>query len=339
MKQIKAPTRVEKRELVKSRLKAEPCLSSRKIAASLGVSPTFVSKIRSELQPKTVSYGQLAYHVEDWWKHPLFKENPTILDTITERSIRAARYPGVLDYAYEHSYKSITYAQTCMRREEKAKRKHPDVKITEQDVRLFVADVNKELTENDIKSGSVDLLCVDPLYTKSAIPTYKSISELAGRVLRDNGGVLLCVTGQSHLPEVLSALLTDKRLRYHWTIGLVVNRAVPSAPVQFKHIASLWKPIIMLTKGKYEGDLVKDLYTAPVDISDKDYHRFGQSEQVMMELIERFTDPYDVVLDCCIGGGSVITGAVKLNRRAIGCDIDPVAVKTTKRRVAELFGG
>ena len=42
-------------------------------------------------------------------------------------------------------------------------------------------------------------------------------------------------------------------------------------------------------------------------------------------LIERLSDPGDVVLDPMAGSGTTLLEAVRLGRRAIGCDIDPLA--------------
>ena len=42
-------------------------------------------------------------------------------------------------------------------------------------------------------------------------------------------------------------------------------------------------------------------------------------------LIERLSDPGDVVLDPMAGSGTTLVEAVRLGRRAIGCDIDPLA--------------
>ena len=42
-------------------------------------------------------------------------------------------------------------------------------------------------------------------------------------------------------------------------------------------------------------------------------------------LIERLSDPGDVVFDPMLGSGTTLVEAVRLGRRAVGCDIDPLA--------------
>ena len=42
-------------------------------------------------------------------------------------------------------------------------------------------------------------------------------------------------------------------------------------------------------------------------------------------LIQRLSDPGDVVFDPMLGSGTTLVEAVRLGRRAVGCDIDPLA--------------
>ena len=42
-------------------------------------------------------------------------------------------------------------------------------------------------------------------------------------------------------------------------------------------------------------------------------------------LIEQLTEPNDVILDPMLGSGTTLVEAVRLGRRAVGCDIDPLA--------------
>jgi DNA modification methylase len=280
----------------------------------------------------------LADYVEEWWKHKLFKDKPSLLENITDRGIRAARYPGVLDYAYEHGYKSVTYAQTVMRREEKAKRKHPDVIITKQDVKLFVGDVRSGLME--IPNDSVDLVFCDPPYDLKSVNTiYKSIADVSARTLKD-GASLLVLVGGAHLPKVLSVLTSNKDLRFHWQLIVTVPRCPPEAPLRFKKVASMYKSILWLTKGPYKGDIIPDIYYASPDIeADKEYHIWGAPENVVSELIERLTEPGMTVADFCIGGGCTALCAARANRKFWGYDLSTESIKITKKRVNTLFGG
>lgn len=48
---------------------------------------------------------------------------------------------------------------------------------------------------------------------------------------------------------------------------------------------------------------------------------------VVSKIIEVFTEEGDTVFDPMFGAGTALIEASKLNRRAIGCDINPIAFK------------
>ena len=55
--------------------------------------------------------------------------------------------------------------------------------------------------------------------------------------------------------------------------------------------------------------------------------------QLPRKFIEALTEPGDVVLDPMMGSGTTIVEAYVMNRRAIGCDIDPLAVRICDAKV------
>lgn len=52
-------------------------------------------------------------------------------------------------------------------------------------------------------------------------------------------------------------------------------------------------------------------------------HQTPKPLELMMELVELFTDPGDLILDPFCGGGTTLVAAVRLGRRAIGIERDP----------------
>src|SRR4051812_36391097 len=54
---------------------------------------------------------------------------------------------------------------------------------------------------------------------------------------------------------------------------------------------------------------------------------------VVRALIEKYTEPGDVILDPFCGSGTLLVEAATMNRRSIGLDIDPVAVAVTNAKV------
>jgi site-specific DNA-methyltransferase (adenine-specific) len=59
---------------------------------------------------------------------------------------------------------------------------------------------------------------------------------------------------------------------------------------------------------------------------EKAYHHWQQSLQGFIDIVQRFTEPGDTVLDPFMGSGTTGVACLYLNRRFIGCDNDPSAV-------------
>ena len=69
--------------------------------------------------------------------------------------------------------------------------------------KLFQADIRDGLPQ--VADNSVDFIITDPPYPREFIPLYGELSKVAARVLKD-GGSLVCMVGQSYLPEVVKEL-------------------------------------------------------------------------------------------------------------------------------------
>lgn len=193
--------------------------------------------------------------------------------------------------------------------------------------RLIHSDVRT--AQEQIEAESVDVIITDPPYPQEYVPLYADLARLAAHALKP-GGSMLVMIGQSYLPDLL-ALMTP-HLRYHWTVGYLA----PGAHTQIwqRKVLCGWKPVLWFVKGDYAGDWKYDV--ARSEAPDKEHHTWGQSESGMAELIERFSQPGDVVLDPFMGGGTTGVIALKLGRQFIGIDVDTSAIQTTKNRLAEV---
>jgi len=336
-KQIKQLTRAEKRQLIIDRLKVVPELSDRKIAAMAGgVSPTTVGKIRRELSDKDDQFGHLNINKYDWTQHPYLKAHPEILEDLSDASLRALKAPGVLDKMAERGSKSPRYCQIILRKEKSEANKHSDIVINRNDIKIFQGDVKTGL--NEIKDESVNLVFVDAPYDRKSVEDlYSHISSVAERVLVD-GGSLMVLCGGAHLDISIKELTSNTNLKFNWNISYVCQRGTPL--IHNRRVMTAVKNIIWLVKGKYTGNIIFDLIQAPYDPNneDKEPHVWGQSVEAVKDIIEKFTVSGDTVCDFMVGGGSTAVAAALSNRRFVGCDIDPVAVKTTKQRIDALFG-
>jgi site-specific DNA-methyltransferase (adenine-specific) len=69
--------------------------------------------------------------------------------------------------------------------------------------------------------------------------------------------------------------------------------------------------------------------TAP----DKDFHEWGQSLDGFERLVASFSEPGEIVCDPFLGGGTTAVAALSQARRFAGCDVDEMAIETTRLRL------
>ncbi len=214
------------------------------------------------------------------------------------------------------------------RHEQKIERKDTS-KADASGYKLLCADIASGLPE--IPDNSVDFIITDPPYPREYIPLYGHLSKLAARVLKD-GGSALVMCGQSYLPQVMNELC--KELTYHWTLCYLTPGG-QSPSLWQKRTNTFWKPIIWLTKGEYKGDYIGgDKISSPAN--DKEHHHWGQSVGGFAEIVEKFTNPGQTVLDPFLGGGTTGVVCVGTKRNFIGVDIDPKCVETSRQRLMEI---
>ena len=195
-------------------------------------------------------------------------------------------------------------------------------------LRMDIRDATPE--KLGIEAGEVDAIITDPPYPGEFLPLFGNLAKFAGDVLRD-GGSLIAMSGEAHLPEVFRLLTSDPRLIYQWTMAyLTPGRATQ---LRGKPIASNWKPLIWLTKGAYHGPRIGDIFENPAP--DKEHHDWGQGEIGMAQIIDRMTTPGALVVDPFLGGGTTGVCCVRSQRRFIGFDLDEDTTKIARARIAK----
>lgn len=179
-------------------------------------------------------------------------------------------------------------------------------------------------TALDDLAGSVDAVITDPPYPREFLPLFGDLADLADRILKPDG-VLAVMVGQAHLPTVFRLL--DGRRPYRWTIAYMTPG--PDGVVHGRaRVASAWKPVIVYGGGRRFRDVV----TSAGD--DKSLHHWQQDEDGFRQLVDMLTEPGHLVVDPFMGSGTTLLAALALGRHAIGCDIDPAAVETARKRIA-----
>lgn len=195
-------------------------------------------------------------------------------------------------------------------------------------VRVIIKDI-RLLTDDDIPSESVDVIITDPPYPADYIDLFDTLGELAARVLKP-GGSLIAMTGQLYLPRYLALLA--KHLDYHWTLAYTTPGG-QAVQVWNKEVNTFWKPLLWFIKGDRDGRWVSDVINTPVNANDKAHHQWGQGIDGMRAIVEKFSNPGDVVFDPFLGGGTTGVAAKQLKRKFIGVEIDETHAQAALQRI------
>lgn len=218
-----------------------------------------------------------------------------------------------------------------------------ELKKTKKDYSsIFMSSVSFRLIHSDFrdladtfvdKFGQVDYIITDPPYPKEFTPLYSDLSCFSNKVLKD-GGSLICMSGQSYLPEVMNRL--SENLNYHWTISYLTPGG-QATQIWPRKVNTFWKPLLWFVKGEYKGDWLGDVCKSPVNNNDKRFHFWGQSIGGMIDIVEKFTYPKDIIVDPFVGGGTTGVACLKLKRNFIGIDIDSKCIETCETRFKEFL--
>ena len=205
--------------------------------------------------------------------------------------------------------------------------KAEEVKALPESIAVHAGDFLKDYYT--LGAESVDCIITDPPYVKEWLPNYEAFAQAAEFVLKP-GGFCISYVGHIHLDNILAQM--TPYLDYYWLA--VLKHAGTTAAVHSRSVTCGYKPILILQKPprtkpkRYFCDVI--LGTG----REKDAHEWQQGEEELRQLFEPFTDPGDTVLDPFMGSGTTIAMAKKMNRRAIGFDIDGDNVAIVTARVS-----
>jgi len=255
-------------------------------------------------------------------KTALPKVEPELLPKVAERIARG-------------DAQSVKEAVRAVKQEEAMRwveTTNPETELPDT-IRLHTGDFREVLAT--LPPESVDAIITDPPYLLEYIPLFEPLAEHAARLLKPHG-VLVVMVAHLHLPDYLNAL--NKHLKYRWICAYLMDGS--KASVAVSRVAAAWKPLLVYVRRD-----ARDLRFIPSDVFyganktedgvEKVYHHWQQSEQGFRDIVQRFTEPGDTVLDPFLGSGTTGVACLHLNRRFIGCDNDPSAVAIATQRIRE----
>lgn len=291
-----------------------------------------VIKMKTDIDKLTAEKNELEQQLKNQEPQVVEKIIEKIPDDYAETKSELTDALSKVDDLQSQLDKAIKNVEKLKKTNERLERKQYTLseELPADACKLFQADIRDGLPQ--ISDESVDFIITDPPYSREYIPLYGELSKVAARVLKD-GGSLVCMVGQSYLPEIVKEL--SKSMNYHWCMCYLTFGASPQ--LWQKRTNTFWKPLLWFVKGKYTGDWNgNDVMQSPGN--DKNFHKWGQSIGGMKDIVERLTNPNDVVLDPFLGGGTTGVTAIMSGRKFIGVDIEQKCLDTTLERVKESYG-
>ena len=183
--------------------------------------------------------------------------------------------------------------------------------------------------------GQVDAIITDPPYPAEYVPLFGDLARIAAELLKPSG-VLVVMAAHLYLYEYMTLL--NQHLRYRWICTYHTDGA--KATVHVARFGQAWKPLLVYVRHDAENlrFVCSDYFSAARGTADgvqKELHHWQQSLDGFIQIVERFTEPGDIVLDPFMGSGTTGVACLYLNRRFIGCDNDPSAAAVAAKRIRE----
>lgn len=177
-----------------------------------------------------------------------------------------------------------------------------------------------------------DFIITDPPYPKEYLPLYEVLAQRSREWLKP-GGLLIAMCGQSYLDQIYAMM--SKHLVYWWT-GAYLTPGGQSSQVFPRKAMPYWKPLLIYANGEYTGKWFGDVCKSDVNDNDKSNHEWGQSVSGTTDLIRRFADSGNYILDPFCGAGTTGIAAVSLGCFFDGLDIDSENVNISKGRLSDV---
>jgi len=184
---------------------------------------------------------------------------------------------------------------------------------------------NKPFQNIFIEGNSISLILSDPPYLEKDLMLYNDLAVHASRVLRD-GGSLLCYVGHYAIHRVIT-MMEKAGLKFQWP--MVILHSGPSAAIFGRKVLVGYKPMLWFVKGKYEGEMVRDVIQS--EFQGKELHEWAQSTVESDYFIKYMTIENEIVYDPFMGQGTFGISAIKQNRQFIGCEINQEHFENAER--------
>lgn len=322
-------SRAERQDLLASILAASPSKSTREVADLLKIDPRTVGRAKSRLIAGGAFAAPDATVGRDGKSYRLKPAVSAEYPHQAEEAGRLMQALGDLAPAGGTTLRTLRHHAFALKCEEEAAGPlaglPAEVAIEHCDFRELEGRVG-DLT------GKIDLLLMDPPWKVEFSNLRQPMAEMAGRLLKP-GGVLLLYSGHLSLPSFAAALAGH--LDYVWAFAAINTPQVGPLKVRF-NIKTSWRPILMYSKGPISTPrTVQDVIYS--EASEKYRHPKNWQQPIgeSIYFIENLTRPGALVCDLFVGSGTVPTAVATVGggRRFVGCDTSLTCVKIARKRV------
>ena len=322
-------TRDQRKELVR-RLRVDRGWSLRRIAERLGVS--HVQVMRDADEPGVTNVTPARIEGADGKSYAATKPqpSPSIFTASSRQQERAASALRDLGDDAPAKTLDVKRAERIARERSSEQRRqqptepvstHGEVEFRHGDFRDVLADLS-----------GVDAIITDPPYPREYIELFGDLSRIAADILAPNG-VVAVMCGQSHFPAYVEQL--SQHLDYRWC-GTYLAPGQRTRMHQAR-VGTGWKPILLFQRRDAGTPtyIMDDVFaSAGTHEQDTRFHHWGQNESGFASIVERLTEPGQMVVDPFLGGGTTGIVCRDLGRRFVGCDTDAAAIHAARERVA-----
>lgn len=183
----------------------------------------------------------------------------------------------------------------------------------------------------DLAPSSVDLVLTDPpwAWDDETVELWDHLGSFCARVLKE-GRALVAYSGSGSLGAAMERL--SRHLDYVFAGSLPVLG--PHAEVPRVLAVDLATPIVFYSKGIYRPrHWFKNAVASPH--REKEFHPWQRPLANVAYYLERFSEPGELVCDPFLGGGTTAVAARDAGRRFVGCDVDPLAVEVSLKRLKD----
>jgi site-specific DNA-methyltransferase (adenine-specific) len=198
--------------------------------------------------------------------------------------------------------------------------------------RLLRGDFRVRLAE--LADGTLDAIVTDPPYAREFLPLWGELSRFAARLLKPQG-LLIALTGQIMLPEVIASL--GGPLAFGWCY--VQPMPGQNSRIMARHVMQTWKAWLVYSNGTWPSGAI-DWHedTTPPSVMRKGFS-WQQDGAPAAYLIERLSSRGAAICDPFAGSGTYGAAAIDLGREFIGVELDAERFDKAKARLNKAAGG